>query len=1220
MRKILKFASLFVIAISILFGFANVVQAEEDPCEGIAGCRISKTRGNKAILVRQGIHNGKAQQTFRALNQATPMNRTAVSVSYESINVKAVFDDVDKSTALFDYFYDSDYSIAMFCLDAGFSGSSLNYADRFLLHTYSRGKTQAMDHALMAILTSGSITNTSASDAFAKQLAIRAILIAFGNSKGTGNSSYYAAIGTLNRWLDDVTVSSIYGNVGYSLTSQSTLKTYSDYYFEGSAVDSAKSYFVTGLAAAQAYAASEDVTVGIKDVESDPVKKEEVKDYNGTLVKVDVHHKLEVKGFDKQDEKASIKITGLDYAEGKEYEGILKFYISEIKVGNNTLTFNSKEQSEAALYDKNWLKDLFPNVDFKQKVDVYITVHIEGYKSLNNGINIEKLKCGQQPFEYAINGTYKTSVSGAFGDYLGIVWWPNTSAEQRFISAEEAVPTDEKWSSPKKVELIEACDCQSLVDACVATRNRYSDECRDLWNSDCGECFILDAQCKLGLGQNYCKSYDEKCSTCNTQYTQIGACCDESGDLAISTADDINYEIHGNIEDQIKACFVSRVDQGKQPRDEKNNSYQMKTDHSVAQNQFCKVNCREDYVMQLPTARRVNAGRYFTFKVSITNAKKQCFTNTIDRDLYKKQVKELLIAIETSFNTYQDFYKAYQNAKPNRDITLYTSCGIDYSSTEACRYTYNQFTVTIANGGYTQAYRYNKVNLQGILDNDRIDLSKGALKVQSVSGYHSMTSSVLYETCTHTIKDANGNEVPCYDYYADYWDEVTFAEFQDYLYDTYTAAYNSYFAAKDQLEALIKEYNACSGWQTDFNLDFEVNYDYQETYRDLVNMPIEMEGSMSPASTNYAYCNYDWKKKIRNGNTVLTSVNENYTQCDGSGFGGKDLETVKYVKCDMVPDGTCQIEEKQVSKAIYVKSQSESSGEYKPQSLFYNIYPSGEISVFDGDNHVLLEEKLPVSLSTRLGIYEYYVNITNIGEYYDTGELGRFAGNKNSAIIGDSIDYVCAYLVNIPEQNFVCDNGNIPTCEGKDCISTCIGAGCNDLVCDGNNCIADCVGVGCIYDDDSGTSLIEKTVSLNNLFPNGTNSYNWNSENNEKAKVTVSDIEQKGNTVYDETPILSITLDSGTARAIKAYNDSVEDDGGYSNATLDCYSLGGNPEIACYSTFITDLIEGDYGRNVVSDESLIADTSYRTVYDDNTQYFTLWGAVSEAGMLGPSWK
>jgi len=377
----------------------------------------------------------------------------------------------------------------------------------------------------------------------------------------------------------------------------------------------------------------------------------------------------------------------------------------------------------------------------------------------------------------------------------------------------------------------------------------------------------------------------------------------------------------------------------------------------------------------------------------------------------------------------------------------------------------------------------------------------------------------------------------------------------------------------------------------------------------MAGMPIEMVGEMSSSTTNYSYCNLDWKY-----NQDKVKVDNTYESCiGGAGFGGKETDNLKYVECKLSAGETnCEIKEYTLANSIYRKSDNKSTGTYIPQSIFYNIYPSGEISVESGDDRVLLEEKLPVALGRRLGIYEYYVNYTNVGEFYNNGEQGRFMGQNG--IVEDS-EYVCAYLENIPEQEFYCDAIG---CEGPDCTVDCIGPNCEDLDCDGTDCIADCIGVGCVYDDDAGSSIIEKTVSLNNLFPYGTNSYNWDISHNSKAAETVLNIEEKGNSVYDEVPILSITLTPSSAREIKKYNNDVLDDGGYSNKTVACQNRNGFEQVVCYSSFIDDLLSGAFG-DVVNENSLIIEEGYR--HGDNSEYFTLWpNGTSENDMIGPSWK
>ena len=462
--------------------------------------------------------------------------------------------------------------------------------------------------------------------------------------------------------------------------------------------------------------------------------------------------------------------------------------------------------------------------------------------------------------------------------------------------------------------------------------------------------------------------------------------------------------------------------------------------------------------------------------------------------------------------------------------------------------------------------------------------------------------------------------------------------------------------AQEAFENVIKEYNKCSEWETELQYDEEnphVYYDYEESYLDdFYNGYGDMTEVISNKNTSEWYCN----------SSVSSNGSENQAQLSSSGSSGINYEScslrtpssskytgVYYTYCTV---NSCKEETRDISDARYKKVTSSVEADYVPATLFYNIYPSGEITDESADNNVALENSLPVSLNTKRGIYKYTVNIDSLGEFYENGsafdnpsngEPGRLiASNRddNSVINKDdygefvdengTVQYACSYLVNMgitDGDTIVCDFDT--ECTGDDCIADCIGPNC-DYECDGDDCIADCIGAGCIYDSDAGTSLIERVVSLSNLFPDGTNSYNWNRDANDKAATTIDEIQDAGNAIYEEEPIFSVTITPSVARAIKQYNDDAEAHGGYSNSTLSCYALDGYEEIACYSSFITGLLEGrveydgvDYINNidVVNDRSLIMGNNYRTVRDDNTEYFTTWsGGISEEDMIGPSWK
>lgn len=1237
MKKLLKIASLFVIAIVFTFGFGLNVFAESD-CGDLDynECRV----GERGVIKVSGSGfvyrklTASTQNTKVAYSGTGDTSSTGAPVNiYSKVGVtfKTTAGDVSSKT----YFssYKDSYS-ALYCLDAQYEGYNPLYAERFLLDTSASKKVLAFDYAIMSVLTGGgSGTNPSGiTDYWARLLAIRAITYTFGFYSDAAieyKGAFYAGFTVVNTWLKsnssayDTLNSALAAAGAGSLKSKSSFGSYSSYSFSGTPVNSAQNYYNNALLEAADYLNNLADEVKVETVEITAGDIQKTGDAGNEFVSKDVVHTIKLSGFNNESKFVINKNNdGIKYAEGTQYDG-LTGYISKIEIENGPVF--TREAGLDSILDQDLVE--LGYIPENQEVTIKITVHFEGWKSSTDP-SITTLKCGQQPIKYSIDGTYSSENLGKYGEYVATVWYSGESQAQRYIGIEKGTNDVEKpWSSEYETYLIESCSCEDLATACEATGNINSDACQELFSANC-TCESLEVKCNTFGDQTACSEMDTACEAdCFTDFTPIGACCDASDQLVISTSDEVMdpYEIHGNKTDEIKACFVTKVDNGAEPVDENGNKYKMLTDSRVSDNQFCSVNCREDYTMQLPSAKRVNAGRYFSFRVAI-QAKKQCFTNTIDKDLFEEKMEEAEKAIIDATNEYLYWKAAYENRTDYKYLTTsyYPDCDsetyeyavyIEVKETDAWTYPTFQNSFYSFNSQISQKTTQDVYEVQGNIGTTYVDtISCPTYKYQDGK----WVQSGSYNQRTYEI-----NSSP------------TMSELEEKLTKNIESKWNSLKsgskikAAVEAYANLIKEYNNCALWDADYNYDPYVTYDYQEDYRDLVGMPIEMqELTKNIGGTSYQYC-------LQQGAGDGPTITDNEYKTCSTGFTGHqyfESEAV-YTICELETAGgdpVCkrddQLSRYRVTKARYKKSEQEASSTYKPQELFYNIYPSGEISITSGDDRVLLGEdrELPVALSTRLGIYEYYVDFTDIGEFYDRVDvgglspLGRLMGNDG--IITDTT-YVCAYLVNIPEQEFFCDAGNIPTCSGPNCISDCIGPNCDDLDCDGDNCVPDCVGVGCIYDEDAGTSLVEKTVSLNNLFPNGTDSYNWNKSENDKAITTISEIEGAGNTVYDGTPILSITIDPSAARTIQQYNDSVENDGGYSNATLDCYSLNGYEEIACYSRFITDLIDGVYGNTVVNANSLIANSSYRTVTNDNTEYFTLWnGRISEDDMLGPSWK
>lgn len=1227
MKKILKYCALCTIALVAVLSFSGSVRAASGECTEENGCRT----GERGPIYVSGQYGN-----YGSLSQATPNTRNKVKANYwaatadkpylpylhpyEQIGVTVYYNGKKTDTYGYNIYYDA-YS-ALYCLDGNLEGDASLNAERFLISSTYTARVQAHDYAIMSILTSGG-NSTDPASYFAKLTAIRAVTITFGLDKtsagGSSVNTQYAVYGLINKWLKES--DSDYNTIASKVTvrSKGEFSARSGYYFEGSPVESAKAYYLEALSVAAEYLTTGSSSVNFKEETADPSDREVISDATGQLVSMDVYHEFTIGGFDKEDENASFTIDGIEFE--KQYTGLLKYGISKIEIDGTVVAENFEN------FGQNFI-DLFPSIDFSKELNLVVTVHLEGYEYVDEGSSTVMLDCEEQPIKYTLKGKYNSSQSGAFSGYVATIWYSGVANMQRFVGIEEGSSTEQVWESPKEVVMVE----------------------------ECGECALLLKACEAG-DKDACEEYEEKCDFSCLTTVDTFECCNELDEVIVSTLDDHEVNIKGPSNSVV--CFVENIDKQKSTStgyenivgtsDDEGNTYKLMS------NKYCAVSCKEDYAMTMPTAKLVNAGRYFTFKARVEGTK-TCYTNTIDIEQYNKDIitkqKELLSA----YNTYRKWYELYYNgtivAVPG---TYNSSCRCDShgcgpSCSKSTYYPQWKATATVSDW-QTVTREYEETG--------EIDRSVGANGVSATYTYERTIGAQTYDcpggewttrSCSGTGEDRECETIEhsCSGGSATYYTgtEVvnTEADFRNYLHSQMVSAKSKLEAAKEAYEATIEEFAECTDdtWTSELNYEPDIYYDYEESYiADYYNNHGEMIESIESVTTDS-----EW---LCVGEGSLT--NNSYSSCRTGSKGSRTSTLVQrdYVVCTV--DG-CEIESRydynHVSEANYAKKTSTVEASYKPATLFYNVYVSGEIvptSEGEGrDDTVALENKLPVALNTKRGIYEYTVNISVLGEYYDESckdgdcELGRLIGGTKAVINrGDysemvnsdgSVHYVCNYIVNmgkVTTGDIVC---NFDKCDEGNCTNNCVGPNCGDT-CYGENCVVDCIGVGCIYDSDAGTSLVEKVVSLNNLFPNGTNSYNWNRDLNEKADATILEIEDKGNNVYDEEPILSVTLTPSAVRAIKEYNDQAENDGGYSNATMDCYELNGYPEIACYSTFITNLIEDNKieydNKTIINNLDIVNNRDIilgnRNVSDNNTKYFTYWtGTISEDKMIGPAWK
>lgn len=1269
MKKILKNASLLLITLVFSFGFVKNAYAD---CTGATyGSDECRETPGRTIWV---AGNACYDYPYRPLKEATYTRRSNIFFNSDNPNGGDMYHSIGVTGASIysglGYPISKDSFALHYCLDAQFDGYYDLWAERFL-GTIDNRKYEAQDYAFLYVLTGGGnnvLTSVSSraqsADYWARLTALRWIgytFGSFGDSNTDHQNEFDGARGTLGVLLNSNSqyydkLNSLLNN---SLQSKSYFASYTRYAMSGAPVEQAISYYNGALNAAAYYleTLAGDADVDVDSV--DPIPTEVTKTETGVnlvpapgfevgeesgettetiegngsvLVQKDVVHTIKVSGMPNDGENEFIinDITLEEPVDG------LTYYIKSIQIGETVI---EDQETIKSMLGQNLLSDAF-GYDFTDDTTILITAHFEGYESSDDP-NVTVLKCGQAPIKYYIDGSYKAGGRGLFDDYTGVVWYSSVKQTQRYVSVEEGGATDgDTWTSPYETYLVDACNCDDLIEACIASGSMESDECQELLEADCGECAELEVECALG-DQEACEEYGAVCEVeCPTTVSNFD-CCDANNNMIISTADDHEVDILGP--EDVRACFVSQIDAQVEQNgasgaigiagavDDVDNSYSL---YDIKdQNKYCHVSCKEDYMMTMPTAKLVNAGRYFTFKAAVDGTK-TCYTNTIDRDLYNEDILAAQVELIEAYNNFKDWEAADKAAKENINSTYTSSVSPSGCS---CNGTTSNYISGARTASYTYDYFYitDSSNKETGVVIGYMGTSSGQKSVSSIT--HSVNGG-SYSGCSFKNPDGTCQSTCNGDcYYTVIDEEKDIGDLEEYIAGELSSAKSRLKAAQEAYEAVIDSYNACSEWNTEINYSPDVYYDYEESYlTDMYNNRGEMDSTITSEGSEEWYCNSNVSSS---GNETQAELSDKtYETCSLPSSSGVRYTSINYIYCD---ESSCTARGDDVSDARYKKIISNIKINYVPSTLFYNVYPSGEIVDRDEgasrEDTVALENKLPVSLSTERGIYKYTVNMGNLGEYYDQpqdGNLGRLIDGEdsgNNPVINKQdytdyvneegyVEYACSYLVNMgitDADTIICDFDTI--CTGDDCIADCIGPNC-DYECDGEDCIADCIGAGCIYDSDAGSSMIDRVVSLKNLFPNGTDSYNWNRDENKKAKTTIAAIQEKEDNIYFEDPILSVTITPEVSRSIRAYNDEAEGNGGYSNSTLDCYDLEGYQEIACYSSFIGDILNGTYGE-VVNDRSLILGNNYRTVGDNNTQYFTLWnGTISETDMLGPSWK
>lgn len=673
---------------------------------------------------------------------------------------------------------------------------------------------------------------------------------------------------------------------------------------------------------------------------------------------------------------------------------------------------------------------------------------------------------------------------------------------------------------------------------------------------------------------------------------------------------------------QIKKCVLGKTD---------STSASYEATNEISGNSYCKVYCKEKYNFVLPTAKMTTSGGYFKLNTTVTGTR-DCYVASADNsqlpidetkfnnDLATKRAE--LIAAWNEYSKWETIvnigdineFKNYHDCSAScsggtcdetHDTCWSNSCsGDDYydwdydwsypsynSSGQSTTSSFSQSSKGSCSRSCSKSSCSAKPNNAKSLMNDFKNNRDSALKTLKQKAKELNDIIAMYNSCTGVISNTN---------YASSLTEATTSS------------------------------TAQSTWNNDMQFNPVVEFWYNQDY-------LQNVGDLSSGWAKFTNLTDESDKSK---NTYCTGdINDSY-ECTTGTSASEPTKSVPILTCR--EDG-CSFVNYNISSAKWITKSKTKSGTYQTSQNFSTYTPYGTIKTDSNGNKYLYttlpEGSWPISLVTKTGVFPFKFRFSDIGQSNSSTDLGRLSDSnesgKNTVVHaynnlpsglkcgGESNaytdgGYVCNYLNNCTRNcDFSCDP-NDPT-------------HCTFNTCDNGKCVVKCTN--CIFDGNK-TTYGYRTVSLNNLFPNGISGrgYNWSGEgiSNQKSSDTKKEIEEAGDSIY-ETPQYSYTLTPSNMKNIRDYND---DAGSFTNSTVPskysvksnindssiyCESVSYNGvtyNVNCKSSFL-DLIETTGKKFATQNERVTTDNDAFILYTSTNS--CLEGSCLKNG-IGPSWK
>lgn len=654
-------------------------------------------------------------------------------------------------------------------------------------------------------------------------------------------------------------------------------------------------------------------------------------------------------------------------------------------------------------------------------------------------------------------------------------------------------------------------NCDQLKEACEedkANGNPNSQNCRR-YDNRC-------AQCTTYVSQTVCSLSDVTMDIIEG-VTGTNTCTK-------STEEEAENEVFKCI--IAPDAVADGSDGSEEKKDIADNSYIANDSVGISSdNPYCSVACKENYHLTLPGIQYTKSGRYFTLTANI-NGNRNCYTSRIrkgvdtsesavtsesNKDTFEYDYQKKRAELIEAYNWYHFYDKllgatASNNGQPQQgihtghfvdgngfiipygkyidfltgeeymctDTSQDYRCGTHYSANTSS-IVYNQkaeFTLTDTHDPSFDHRGSETTKLPNI--STKLYITNGSGIKQS-SDNASLTETLSYSvTCdnngkctfTSSAKTTTG-EGFSENHEAQGYNGLTIDDIKSDLEAKKNEYAQKITSLKAELDKIYKFYLECTGWTDNMNYNFdpEIAFDYEErAYRlSQEHMIMDKADVQTPDTKDIQYCDEKMGDdyECSNWKGSLTKENPDILICTTDG---------------------CSADPVDIPQALEVKVKSEAGAYFFPPIQYANNFPTGAISldntapdpnettedpifghfVAQEDENGRLIGSWPIGLGTQTGTFNYILKIRNLGQYNDTGELGRIwdedntSSNKTVVEVartdtchtenegwGDS-GWACAYNVNFKSDVYCKQDDNWIVCPDGDpekCPASCSGGG-----------------------------------------------------------------------------------------------------------------------------------------------------------------------------------